>query len=91
MKYKLFFIFKINFYKNNLFYLLGLYYIYKKVSVKKIIGRIVEGKIIYEFIKKYYEYSNIKDRFINYNFLYKCFIDKEIRLCVIVLKNLINL
>ncbi|AXP51772.1 hypothetical protein M6K188_0401 [Staphylococcus aureus] len=89
-KYKLLPIFKINFHKNNLPHLLGLHYTHKKVSAKKIIGRIAEGKITHESIKKHYEYSNIKDRLINYNFLHKCFIDKEIRLCVIVPKNSIN-
>ena len=50
-KYKLLPIFKINFHKNNLPHLLGLHYTHKKVSAKKIIGRIAEGKITHESIK----------------------------------------
>ncbi|MEN4441210.1 PBECR4 domain-containing protein [Staphylococcus hominis] len=89
-KYKKLPTFKINFHKNNLPHLLGLHYTHKKTSAKKIIGRIAEGKITHKSIKQHYEYDNIKDRLINYNFLHKCFIDKEINLCVIVPKNSIN-
>lgn len=89
-KYKKLPNFKINFHKNNLPHLLGLHYTHKKTSAKKIIGRIAEGKITHKSIKQHYEYDNIKDRLINYNFLHKCFIDKEINLCVIVPKNSIN-
>ncbi|HHO5062400.1 TPA: hypothetical protein ACRVR5_002623 [Staphylococcus aureus] len=60
------------------------------MNAKKIIGRIAEGKITHKAIKKHHEYSNIKDRVINCNFLQKCFIDKKVMLCVIVSKNLIN-
>ncbi|NJI03111.1 hypothetical protein BU586_10685 [Staphylococcus agnetis] len=89
-KYKILPVFKINFHKNNLPHLLGLHYIHKKESAKKIIGRIAEGKITHKTIKQHYEYHNIKDRLTNYNFLHKRFIDKEIKLCVIVPKNSIN-
>ncbi|WP_154835883.1 PBECR4 domain-containing protein [Staphylococcus pasteuri] len=89
-KYKKLPVFKISFHKNNLPHLLGLHYTQNNVSAKKIIGRITEGKITHESIKKNHEYNNIKDRLINYNFLHKCFIDREIKLCVIVPKHSIN-
>ncbi|EKS23842.1 MULTISPECIES: PBECR4 domain-containing protein [Staphylococcus] len=89
-KYKGLPTFKISFHKNNLPHLLGLHYTQNNVSAKKIIGRIAEGKITHETIKQHHEYDNIKDRLINYNFLHKCFIDREIRLCVIVPKKSIN-
>ena len=89
-KYKILPIFKISFHKNNLPHLLGLHYTNENVNAKKIVGRIAEGKITHNSIKRHHDYDNIKDRLINYNFLHKCFIDRKIRLCVIVPKNSIN-
>ncbi|HAR5657973.1 TPA: hypothetical protein I1467_000392 [Staphylococcus pseudintermedius] len=83
--------FKLSFQTNNLPHLLGLHYIQKeKINAKKIVGRIAEGKITKNSIKRHHEYSKIKDRLINYNFLHKCFIDKDIKLCVIIPENSIN-
>ncbi|PWZ93078.1 hypothetical protein DD924_20775, partial [Staphylococcus pseudintermedius] len=83
--------FKLSFQTNNLPHLLGLHYTQKeKINAKKIVGRIAEGKITKNSIKRHHEYSKIKDRLINYNFLHKCFIDKDIKLCVIIPENSIN-
>ncbi len=81
----------VKFHKNNLPHLLGLHYTQnKKVSAKKIIGNIASGKITHESIKKHHKYNDIKERLLNYNFLHKCFIDKDIKLCVVVPENAIN-
>ncbi|EGQ3274267.1 TPA: hypothetical protein R1946_000855, partial [Staphylococcus delphini] len=62
--------FKLSFHTNNLPHLLGLHYTQKeKINAKKIVGRIAEGKITKNSIKRHHEYSKIKDRLINYNFL----------------------
>lgn len=89
-KYKLISVFKISFHKNNLPHLLGLHYVTNKLSAKKTIGKIAEGKITHSSIKRHHNYSDIKVRLINYNFLHKCFIDKDIKLCVMVPKNSTN-
>lgn len=89
-KYKKIPVFRISFHRNNLPHLLGLHYIHKGISAKKILGRISDGTITKSTIKTHHEYYMIKDRLINYNFLHKCFIDKKIKVCVIVRENSVN-
>lgn len=80
---------EIRFSKNNLPHLLGLHKINKK-RAPKILIEILEGTMTHSSIKTHHNYSNIKDRLYSYNFLHKCFIEKNINYCIVVKNNVNN-
>lgn len=74
---------EIRFDKFNLPHLLGLHKVIKERATN-ILQSILEGNITLENIKLHERYKEIKDRILSYNFLHSCFIDKNIKLCIII-------
>ncbi|MFW3529130.1 PBECR4 domain-containing protein, partial [Staphylococcus caprae] len=68
--------------KRNIHHLLGFHKVQNN-NATKTLQNILEGKLTINVIKKHHNYSEIRNRLLNYNFLHKCFINKEIKLCVI--------
>lgn len=77
---------EIRFSKDNLPHLLGLHKV-NKDRASKILSAILEGTITHNSIKSHHEYVNIKDRLYSYNFLHKCFIEKEVKYCIVIKSN----
>ena len=73
---------EIRFNKRNIHHLLGLHKVQNN-NATKTLQNILEGKLTINVIKKHHNYGEIRNRLLNYNFLHKCFINKEIKLCVI--------
>ncbi|MBJ6292105.1 hypothetical protein JGU37_03935 [Staphylococcus aureus] len=76
--------FEIRFNKRDVHHLLGFHKIQnKKVNATKTLQLILEGNLTIKDIKKHHNYGEVRNRFLNYNFLHKCFINQEVDLCVI--------
>lgn len=74
---------EIRFDKFNLPHLLGLHKVINGRATN-ILQNILEGKVAIENIKLHERYKEIKDRILSYNFLHSCFINKNIKLCIII-------
>ncbi|GJF55836.1 PBECR4 domain-containing protein [Staphylococcus argenteus] len=73
---------EVRFNKRNIHHLLGLHKVHNN-NATKTLQNILEGKLTIKEIKKHHNFGEIRNRLLNYNFLHKCFIDKEIKLCII--------
>ena len=73
---------EIRFNKRNIHHLLGFHKVQNN-NATKTLQNILEGKLTIKDIKKHHNFGEIRNRLLNYNFLHKCFIKKEVRLCVI--------
>ena len=69
---------EIRFNKRNIHHLLGLHKVQNN-NATKTLQNILEGKLTIKDIKKHHNFGEIRNRLLNYNFLHKCFIKKEVR------------
>ena len=76
--------FEVRFSKRDIHHLLGFHKVQdSKNNATKTLQGILGGKLTVKEIKKHRRFGEIRNRLLNYNFLHKCFIDQEVKLCVI--------
>ena len=79
---------EVRFNKRDVFHLLGLHKVQDfNNNATKTLQNIVEGKLTIDKIKKHPNYGEMRNRLLNYNFLHKCFIEKDIHLCIMPSEN----
>lgn len=75
---------EVRFNKRDIHHLLGFHKVQERNNnATKTLQNILEGKLTIDSIKKHPNFGEMRNRLLNYNFLHKCFIEKEIKLCII--------